>query len=314
MFRILFVTALLITIISSVIVIKFTKKSEFPEIVETVPENNETSENNEDNENENIKRKKKKLISFLPINSGTLLMLAGILINIIFSIIDSPYKKPFILMTITLVSEYILMCLYHTHGKKLFKFCAKTFAILSVLEITIFNFPAYHIWFGDYEQKNLNVNDCIVEIGEADIDSEKNTVHVNGKNEVVLTFSEMNTKVGTIHAEIDYLKNTEHVKTVIDISDETSREYRYDIAKTDIIKDQETSEYIPCAFSGNISKMRVKFTGYNDGDEFIVKNISINEDIPFEILYLRIAVIGILAILAYSICSLELFKAPFKEK
>ncbi len=314
MFRILFVTALLITIISSVIVIKFTKKSEFPEIVETVPENNENSENNEDNENENIKRKKKKLISFLPINFGTLLMLAGILINIIFSIIDSPYKKPFILMTITLVSEYILMCLYHTHGKKLFKFCAKTFAILSVLEITIFNFPAYHIWFGDYEQKNLNVNDCIVEIGEADIDSEKNTVHVNGKNEVVLTFSEMNTKVGTIHAEIDYLKNTEHVKTVIDISDETSREYRYDIAKTDIIKDQETSEYIPCAFSGNISKMRVKFTGYNDGDEFIVKNISINEDIPFEILYLRIAVIGILAILAYSICSLELFKAPFKEK
>lgn len=310
MLKISFILALILTVVSSIIVIKSTKKPEPPEVTEIIP-----PESDEDNQNnDKPKPRKRKLISLIPFGPGSILMLTSIITNIILSISDTPYQKIFILMAVTLVSEYILMCLYHTCGKNLLKFCARTFAILSILEVTVFNFPAYHIWFGDYEKTTMNFSDCAVEIGKADIDTEKNTIHMKGKNEAVITFPELNTRIGTIHAEIEYLKHTEHVKTVIDISDETSRDYRYDIAKTDIIKGQENSEYIPCAFSGNVSRFRIKFTGYNDGDEFILKSLTLNEDIPFEISYIRIGIIAVLSIIAYCICNLNAFKAPFCEK
>lgn len=304
-FKILFLIAVVITFISSAVVIKTAKKPEIP--VEPVI----TDENNE---NKNTEKKKKKLFSFLPFNMNTVFIFAVIILNTILGMVDTEYKNAFLFMALFSVITYILMCLYHTYGKKLLKFSAKTFIILSVLEVTLFNAPSYHMWFGDYEQKTLNLNECTIESGDAEIDSESNTIHINGKKEVVLSFPELNTKTATIHAKLEYLKNTEHVKTVIDIGDETHADYRYDIAKTDIIKEQENSEYISCEFSGKVSKFRIKFTGYNESDEFIVKSVVLNEPIPFEISFFRIGIIEILAVLAYSICCVESFKAPYSSK
>jgi len=312
MVKFLFLTVLILTIVSSFIIIKTTEKLHTPEIFPETKKNNDNPENNEDKPPE--KSEKKKFFKFLPINAGTVFIGSGVLLAFILSLIDTPFRSVSVLITIALICEYIFMCFYYVHGKKFFKFCAETIVVLSVLEATIFNAPSYHIWFGDYQQKTLNFSDCSVEIGEADIDGEKNTVHIHGKNEVVLTFPELDTKIGTIHADIEYMKKTEHVKTVIDVSDETHMDYRYDIASTDIIKEQESSAYIPCEFSGKVQKFRIKFTGYKDGDEFIVKSVTLNKEIPFEISWLRIGIIGILSVLAYSICSLEAFKAPFKEK
>lgn len=308
-FKILFLIAVIITVVSSSVIIKKTKKPE-----PLLPDNTHSNHENEEENKPPEPPKNKKLISFLPFNAGTVSIFAGIILNIILGMIDTEFKNAFILMAVTLVFEYIFMCFYHTYGKKLLKFCAKTLAVLSVLEITVFNFPSYHIWFGDYQQKTLDFSECSVEVGEADIDTESDTVHIKGKKEAVLTFPELNTRIGTIHTKIEYVKNTEHVKTVIDIADETHADYRYDIAKTDIIKGQENSEYIPCEFSGEVSKFRIKFTGYNESDEFIIKSVTLNEPIPFEISCLRIGIIGILAVLAYSICCLESFKAPFCQK
>lgn len=307
-FKILFIFSIIITLTASIIMIKATR------IAETliVPENNNPSDNNEDANNPSQKPKIK--FKLIPLNIGTIITIVGTILTLILSIIESSYKKAFILLAITLILEYILLSFYHNYGKKLLKFSAKTLVVLSVLELTLFNAPSYHLFFGDFEKKTLNFETGYVEIGSADIDTEKNTVYINGKNEAVLTFENLNFKIGTIYADIEFIRNTEHVKTVIDISDETAYHYRYDLAKTDVIKNMESSAYIPCEFSGNVKNLRIKFTGYNDGDEILVKSIKFNEDIPLTVSYLRIGIIGILAILAYSICCLEFFKSPFCQK
>ena len=133
MLKISFILALILTVVSSIIVIKSTKKPEPPEVTEIIPP--ESDEDNQDNDKP--KPGKRKLISLITFCPGSILMLTGILTNIILSISDTPYQKIFILMAVTLVSEYILMCLYHTCGKNLLKFCARTFAILSILQVTV---------------------------------------------------------------------------------------------------------------------------------------------------------------------------------
>ncbi|MGN1037264.1 MAG: hypothetical protein ACI4PX_05770, partial [Ruminococcus sp.] len=173
-FKILFLIAVIITVVSSSVIIKNTKKPE-----PLLPDNPDSIDEDEDEEENKPPEppKNKKLISFLPFNAGTVSLFAGIIMNIILGMIDTEFKNAFILMAVTLVFEYIFMCFYHTYGKKLLKFCTKTLAVLSVLEITVFNFPSYHIWFGDYQQKTLDFSECSVEVGEADIDTESDTVH-----------------------------------------------------------------------------------------------------------------------------------------
>lgn len=291
----LFIISLIILIISSVLIIRIMKNNK---IKEETPDIN-----------------KREFFKLLPYNSGIIFALISLLFFIIFSMFSNEvYRSAFILMALTVALEYLTACFYIARPKKLLEFISKTILILSVLELTIFNFPAYHLLFGDYEKKTLKFSECEIEVGTAEINQDKNEVYIKGRDEVVLTFKDLDTAIGTIYADIEFNDDTNSIKTVIDITDETSSNYRYNIIQTDILKKRGMSNYMPCDFSGKTNNFRIKFTGYNDESDITVKSVVLNKPIPFEISYIRIIIILILLIIIYSVCCVEAFREPFSSR
>lgn len=279
---ILFIISLFFMIISSVLIIRNIKKCE--------PQD--------------------KIFHFPPLTKENLFVISGILIPLISAIANEFYRNAYIFMMLAVLSEYLLLCF--SGGKKLVEFLSKTILVTAILEMTLFNFPAFYTWSGNYNQSSLDLSKCEVEAGNADIS--ENNINIKGKEEVVLTFKNLDTEIRTIHVNIKFNGQTNHKKTVIDISDETTSSYRYDIAQTDIVKKRSTSGYIPCDFSGKVGNFRIKFTGYNDNDNITIKSVVFNEPIPFEVSYFRTLFIIIVSAIVYSICHLEAFQQTFEER
>lgn len=232
----------------------------------------------------------------------------------LFGIVDfAPYDGAFILIGCTALLEYGVCLLYQRRARRTIRFFGKLLFAVTVLELTIFQFPSYHLLLGDYPQKTLLPTEAKIESGDYSLDENSKTLKINGKNEVVITFEGLDMPVGTVQVQARFGKNTEHTKVVLDATDATHMDYRYDFATADLIEGRENTQYIPCQLSGNVQKLRVKLTGYNDGDAVLLQNVQLNASIPFNVSPLRVILIVVLGTLAYAIAFSSLLKKPYEE-
>lgn len=241
-----------------------------------------------------------------------LLVLLGL--TDLFDLADfSQYDGTFILMGLTVLLEYAACFLYQQKPNKTIRFFGKLLLAATVLELTVFQFPSYHLLLGEYPQKILLPTDAKIESGDYELDQNTQTLTMKGKNEVVITFENLNQPVGTLHIQARFGDSTKHSKIVLDAADDTHMEYRYDVASSDLIRDRKNTEYIACQLSGNVKNLRVKFTGYEDGDTILLKNIQLNTPIPFHTSPLRLVLILALGTLAYATAYGTLLKKPYAE-
>lgn len=75
----------------------------------------------------------------------------------------------------------------------------------------------------------------------------------------------------------------------------------------------ENTQYIACEFSGDVSKLRLKFTGKNDGDGVVLQSVQLNAPIPFAVSPLRMALVLVLGTLAYAVACSTTLKRPYLE-
>lgn len=232
----------------------------------------------------------------------------------LFGIVDfAPYDGAFLLMGCAALLEYGTCLLYQHRANKTLRFFGKLLLAATVLELTIFQFPSFHLLLGDYPQKTLLPSEATIESGEYELDENSKTLKIKGKNEVVITFEGLDIPVGTVRVQARFGDDTKHTKVVLDATDATHVEYRYDFATADLIDGRENTQYIPCQLSGNVQKLRVKLTGYNDGDVVLLQNIQLNTPVPFGVSPLRMLLIVALGTLAYAIAFAPLLKKPYEE-
>lgn len=196
---------------------------------------------------------------------------------------------------------------------KILKFASKAVAVAAVLELTLFNFHSYHLLLGDYNEKKLLLSNAEISNGNYEYNPADDSLTINGKDEVLITFENLGEKVGTLNAELEFAEDTPSANIILDITDETHESYRYDIAKTKAVNGYEHSSMIPCQFSGELGTLRVKFTMDKDNGSVVLKSLTINSGISFDISYIRFGGIAILSVLAYSIVKGRRMNQPYYQ-
>lgn len=190
------------------------------------------------------------------------------------------------------------------------KFFGKILLIVSILEITVFQFPSYRIFFGDYEQQKISVSEGTLINGGTE--EKTGNFKVSGRNTSTVEFKNINKKVGTIKINVE-TANSDKLSVSIDATDETSSLYRTSIIKADIITTNPSTAYTTVLLSGKVGSMQFNFSGINDYDLFYLSEIEINTPIPFEISALRMMLIIIISTLAYAVAFSGLMKRTYKE-
>ncbi|MFR6496183.1 MAG: hypothetical protein ACLUOF_07145, partial [Ruminococcus sp.] len=140
--------------------------------------------------------------------------------------------------------------LYQCRKSRTVRFFSKLLLVMTVLELTVFQYPSYHLMLGDYPEKILLPSDATVESGDYTLDENLHTLTITGKNECVITFNDLNVPIGTVRAVAKLGKDTKQSQMVLDMADATHVDYRFDIAKQALVKDRENTQYIACEFSG----------------------------------------------------------------
>ena len=75
---------------------------------------------------------------------------------------------------------------------------------MTVLELTVFQYPSYHLMLGDYPEKILLPSDATVESGDYTLDENLHTLTITGKNECVITFNDLNVPIGAGQGQREY--------------------------------------------------------------------------------------------------------------
>lgn len=221
------------------------------------------------------------------------------------------YQSAFAFMGFVNICELVLYQIHRQYPLKFLEFASKILIIASVLELTIFNMPSYSLWFGGYTEKELDIDNAIIECG---IRNDDGSIIVGDGAEMIVTFEGINIPVGTVKADVLFPKeSTKESAFILDIKDSTqTQNYRYNIAKSRIVEKREKSDTIICDFSGNVSDMRVKLTPKNNG-EIILKKVYVNTDIPVDISLVRFFFITFVSVFIYTVMYENFMQKSFSE-
>ena len=197
---------------------------------------------------------------------------------------------------------------------RMLRFAARTIAVLAAVELLVFNFNSFHLWMGDYTERRLSLTDVTIENGDFVYDAGQDQLTIRGKGEVLLTYQNLDQPVGTLTVDASLANHTKSASVIVDITDETHREYRYNTVNMQLLKDTPRSHFTTCELSGKVGTFRVKFTLPEDNDSITVRNIIINRDIPFQFSLLRMGVFLTLILLGYGIVHSTLLRRPCHQE
>ena len=170
-------------------------------------------------------------------------------------------------------------------------------AVCVLLEIFVFNFHAFHLVGGDYEEFSIPLEDA-KQYGFNNLRTD--FVSNSEGREVRLRFDGVGRPIGTVKFEIDYEEGNyggryaPYVDVRIDASDDTNTaDFRMNVADGQLIKGNEGSQYIILDLSGNVKDIQFKMTTA-DEVAYQIKSITFNAPKPFEPSSWRLlAIVGI---------------------
>lgn len=298
--KLLFFIVIIMTISASVIFITDVRK--------TIPPPSETEEDNE-------KKTENQTEEPSPIQTKKLFtdicMIFTVLLGIsdITGLIDTGmFHGAFAVAGTVLLLEKACNIIRSRIQSRTLKFFGRIILVASLLELTIFQFPSYRIFSGDYKQQTLSVSDAAsVNTGE-----KTGNIKVKGKDTTTVTFENINKKVGTIKINVA-TANSDSLSVNVDATDETSALYRPSVIRADVVTTNPSTAYTTVLLSGNVGSLQFNFSGKNDYDLFDISSIELNTPIPFEISVLRMMLIIIISTLAYAVAFSGLMNRTYKE-
>ena len=192
------------------------------------------------------------------------------------------------------------------NAQKIIKFFLLSLMISFFLEIFIFNFRTFQSLF--YHQENLT--DKITYNGiEKNSD---NSFTVTDEENNYIEIENINQKINNIKLDFDISKK--YIEYIIYATDEANSEY-LQLNNRYLYPSIEKSKYVKLNMYGNSSKIKIEFI--NKGVNIKIKDISINERVPFDISLIRLLLVfGIIFVFLIFRSKSEFYKykVDFKNK
>ena len=168
--------------------------------------------------------------------------------------------------------------------------------VLTVIaEIFVFNFSSFKL-NGDYEKTVLSLENATLSGFEY-----KDGKYVSTSPYPYIEFENIGKKVGTVFADVLYTGGGKTVNYSIDFTDETNSSYTYrkGLVTGTFTNGADRTKYINCQFSGDVGKLKIRFSKFDGTISFSNDGIVINEDIPIAFSFLRVSLILFGVYLAY---------------
>lgn len=168
------------------------------------------------------------------------------------------------------------------------------FILAIFLEVIVFNITSYRTLLGKFETK---------------VYEEPKFLYTD-EGYSYLEIDNINVKAATL--KVDFYENTDYAAYKVYFVDETSTEYQY-LTNKEYISGYKKSEYIPLYLSGNVEKIIIAIDSYiyESGE---LRNITINEKIPFEFNAIRFIFVLLSMLLVYGIKHSKIFNSEYSEK
>ncbi|MDE6775773.1 MAG: hypothetical protein K2J37_05710 [Ruminococcus sp.] len=191
-------------------------------------------------------------------------------------------------------------------------FMRKIIAVAVMVEITVFQLPAYRIISGDYTHTVLSAADS--EIENSIYDETAGGVAVNGTDEISMTYRNIGKKTGTVRVNIRVdEENDGHMNFFADMTEETGYYYRMKIIDEKIIPDSSMSEYAVVQLSGKSDSMRFRFSGTDENSRCVIESIELNAPVPFDIMPFRVLLIIIFVTFIYACIFSGIMKRSYAQ-
>lgn len=203
--------------------------------------------------------------------------------------------------------------LWAIRKNKVVRFAIASLVLVLLLEIFVFNFNAFHLWFRDYTKTDLLLKNGILTNFVHNQDGTLKNSNIDNITESSIEFTDINIPVGTIFIDVEFSDNVVNTNVKIDFSDETSNKYIQDKANMMIINGVAASQNIPCHFSGSVKKLNLKFNLRSD-QNIIIKGITLNKPIGFNFSLVRFLSLYITLLGIYSLIYSKRLRKPYSEK
>lgn len=166
--------------------------------------------------------------------------------------------------------------------------------ILFLLECCLFNWNFFTSRFDKGEQRELPLAQAYTSgfqegqplVSEPGVDAS-------------IEFFEVGFPVHTLTVELAMPQDLAKTTVYVDITDETSKNYRYNVAQIEIINGNKRSQTMDCQFSGKVGALRLRFP-VGDTQSITVEKVVINKPVAFQFSLLRLLVLLLAALLIYA--------------
>lgn len=125
-----------------------------------------------------------------------------------------------------------------------------------------------------------------------------------------LTFSNVNSRVGTLYVDMDLDGTLAEKKVYVDFSDETNAELRSGIASVSVLRGNERSKTAVCQFSGEVGTLRLRVQT-EEGERLTLRGVRLNQPVGFHFSALRFMTVFGLAVLIYLLFRAKTLDKPF---
>lgn len=200
------------------------------------------------------------------------------------------YSQGFILLG-AMAAVSMLLCELNKRSKSsLFETAAKILLIASLLEVTVFNFSTYRLFFGNYHEMDFRADQCACGEG-VEYRPTENDIVVKGNKSAIFTFDGIDEPISNVYLDLYYEYNSNGAAVSIDAMDETQTTiYREAIGKGTTVRDKWHSQYIPLELSGNVSSLKISVSPLTGGIIYL-DGITFNSQIPMDVSWLRVLLI-----------------------
>lgn len=204
----------------------------------------------------------------------------------------------------------------------------KRFLLISLLTVLLFetfvcNFHSFHLLFGEYERKQIDLSADTVEGIAKD---ENGMPALSGVSSLTFTVSDIAEPVGTLTLncilpirETDEQgnirsKQTDYINVNIDAKDSTHQaSFRYGVANGQIIQGDRRTKTIVLDLSGDVSELRIRLEAQS-GTTFTLESVVINSPVPLRFSALRLILLfGIIFVLK-ALMTFPVFSRTYEEK
>ena len=189
-------------------------------------------------------------------------------------------------------------------------FAVKLMLVASILEVTVFNLPAYRLSFADFDKMILSAK--LFEGSEnTEMRTKKGDLLIKGGKEAVIVIDNPDIEVGNARIGLNFSEKARSAVVFADAMDETQTTvYRNSVAEGRIVKDRAQSHFIEFQLSGKVGSLRLHIIP--DGDVYL-KSIVLNTPSPIVISWLRFWIITVLGTLIFAVMNSTLLSRSVSE-